>query len=50
MATQEQQNPMGNTKLLQYLNEMLSVENASIERLQSRIEETCCLKEYLVNK
>jgi hypothetical protein len=40
MATQEQQNPIGNTKLLQYLNEMLSVENAAIERLQSRIEET----------
>src|SRR5688572_2774006 len=40
MVTQEQQNPVGNTKLLQYLNEMLSVENAAIERLQSRIQET----------
>jgi ferritin-like metal-binding protein YciE len=40
MATQEQENPMGNTKLLQYLNEILSVENAAIERLQLRIKET----------
>jgi ferritin-like metal-binding protein YciE len=40
MDTQEQQNPMGNIKLLQYLNEMLSVENAAKERLQFRIEET----------
>jgi ferritin-like metal-binding protein YciE len=40
MDTQEQQNPMGNIKLLQYINEMLSVENAAKERLQFRIEET----------
>jgi ferritin-like metal-binding protein YciE len=31
---------MSNEKLLQYLNEILSVENAAIERLQSRIQET----------
>jgi ferritin-like metal-binding protein YciE len=36
----EEQNPMSNEKLLQYLNEILSVENAAIERLQSRIQET----------
>ena len=36
----EEQNPMSNNKLLQYLNEILSVENAAIERLQSRIQET----------
>jgi hypothetical protein len=33
-----EQNPMSNNKLLQYLNEMLSVENAAIERLESRIQ------------
>jgi hypothetical protein len=33
----EEQNPMSNEKLLQYLNEILSVENAAIERLKSRI-------------
>lgn len=36
----EEQNPMSNENLLQYLNEILSVENAAIERLQSRIQET----------
>jgi ferritin-like metal-binding protein YciE len=36
----EEQNPMSNENLLQYLNEILSVENADIERLQSRIQET----------
>jgi ferritin-like metal-binding protein YciE len=36
----EEQNPMSNEKLLQYLNEILSVENAAIERLKSRIQET----------
>jgi ferritin-like metal-binding protein YciE len=38
--TLEEQNAMSNNKLLQYLNEMLSVENAAIERLQSRIQES----------
>ena len=36
----QEQNPVSNAKLLQYLNEMLSVENAGIIRLQTRIEET----------
>lgn len=36
----EEQNPMSNENLLQYLNEILSVENAAIERIQSRIQET----------
>jgi ferritin-like metal-binding protein YciE len=38
--TLEEQNPMMNNKLLQYLNEMLSTENAAIERLESRIQQT----------
>jgi len=38
--TLEEQNPMVNNKLLQYLNEMLSTENAAIERLESRIQWT----------
>ena len=38
--TLEEQNPMVNNKLLQYLNEMLSTENAAIERLESRIRHT----------
>jgi ferritin-like metal-binding protein YciE len=38
--TLEEQNPMMNNKLLQYLNEMLSTENAAVERLESRIHET----------
>jgi len=38
--TLEEQNPMVNNKLLQYLNEMLSTENAAIERLESRIQQT----------
>jgi ferritin-like metal-binding protein YciE len=38
--TLEEQNPMSSEKLLQYLNEILSVENAAIERLQSRIHGT----------
>jgi ferritin-like metal-binding protein YciE len=38
--TLEEQNPMMNTKLLQYLNEMLSTENAAVERLESRIQQT----------
>jgi ferritin-like metal-binding protein YciE len=38
--TLEEQNPMVNNKLLQYLNEMLSTENAAIERLESRIQHT----------
>jgi ferritin-like metal-binding protein YciE len=29
-----------NSKLVEYINEMLSVENAAIDRIQSRIEET----------
>jgi hypothetical protein len=40
MATSVEQNPLGNAKLLQYLNEMLSIENAAIERLQTRVQET----------
>jgi ferritin-like metal-binding protein YciE len=40
MTTPQEQNPLSNTKLLQYLNEMLSVENAAIERLQTRVQET----------
>ncbi len=36
----DEQNPMSNRKLLQYLNEILSVENATFERLNSRINET----------
>jgi hypothetical protein len=35
-----EQNPMSNNKLLQYLHEMLSVENAAIERLESRIQQS----------
>ena len=38
--TLEEQNPMVNNKLLQYLNEMLSTENAALERLESRIQQT----------
>jgi ferritin-like metal-binding protein YciE len=38
--TLEEQNPMMNNKLLQYLNEMLSTENAAVERLESRIQQT----------
>jgi ferritin-like metal-binding protein YciE len=38
--TIEEQNPMVNNKLLQYLNEMLSTENAALERLESRIQQT----------
>ena len=38
--TLEEQNPMTNNKLLQYLNEMLSMENAAIERLELRIQQT----------
>jgi ferritin-like metal-binding protein YciE len=38
--TLEEQNPMMNNKLLQYLNEMLSTENAALERLESRIQQT----------
>jgi ferritin-like metal-binding protein YciE len=38
--TLEEQNAMSNSKLLQYLNEMLSVENAAVERLHSRIQES----------
>jgi ferritin-like metal-binding protein YciE len=38
--TLEEQNPMMNTKLLQYLNEMLSTENAAVQRLESRIQQT----------
>ena len=38
--TLEEQNPMMNIKLLQYLNEMLSTENAALERLESRIQQT----------
>ncbi|MFL6344826.1 MAG: DUF892 family protein, partial [Nitrososphaeraceae archaeon] len=33
-----------NSKLVEYLNEMLSVENAAIDRIQSRIEE-CPIQE-----
>jgi ferritin-like metal-binding protein YciE len=40
MATSVEQNPLSNAKLLQYLNEMLSIENAAIERLQTRVQET----------
>jgi ferritin-like metal-binding protein YciE len=36
----EEQNPMMNNKLLQYLNEMLSTENAAVERLEFRIQQT----------
>jgi ferritin-like metal-binding protein YciE len=38
--TLEEQNPMMNNKLLQYLNETLSIENAAIERLELRIQQT----------
>lgn len=38
--TLEEQNPMMNNKLLQYLNEMLSTENAAVERLEFRIQQT----------
>ena len=38
--TLEEQNPMVNNKLLQYLNEVLSTENAALERLESRIQQT----------
>ena len=38
--TLEEQNPMINNKLLQYLNEMLSTENAALERLESRTQQT----------
>ena len=38
--TLEEQNPMMNNKLLQYLNEMLSTENAVVERLEFRIQQT----------
>jgi ferritin-like metal-binding protein YciE len=38
--TLEEQNPMMNNKLLQYLNEMLSTENAALERLEFRIQQT----------
>ena len=38
--TLEEQNPMMNNKLLQYLNEMLSTENAAVERLELRIRQT----------
>jgi ferritin-like metal-binding protein YciE len=38
--TLEEQNPMMNNKLLQYLDEMLSTENAALERLEWRIQET----------
>ena len=38
--TLEEQNPMMNNKLLQYLNEMLSTENAAVERLEFRIRQT----------
>jgi ferritin-like metal-binding protein YciE len=37
--TLEEQNPMMNNKLLQYLNEMLSTENAALDRLESRIQQ-----------
>lgn len=36
----DEQNPMSSRKLLQYLNEILSVENATFDRLNSRINET----------
>ena len=43
MTTQSKQSGI-NSKLVEYLNEMLSVENAAIDRIQSRIEE-CPIQE-----
>ena len=43
MTTQDTQSGI-NSKLVEYLNEMLSVENAAVDRIQSRIEE-CPIQE-----